>query len=61
MGLLIYFFGLKVKWIFDNVEGVCVRVEVGDLFFGNMDIWVLWNLIGGINGGVYIIDLINVF
>lgn len=35
-------------------------VENGDVLFGILDIWVLWNLIGGLWGGVYVIDVINV-
>ncbi|MFQ1046165.1 FGGY family carbohydrate kinase, partial [Acinetobacter sp. NIOH-H-8] len=52
LGLSTYFSGPKVKWILDNVEGARARAEAGDLLFGNMDTWVLWNLTGGINGGV---------
>ncbi|PRW71833.1 FGGY family carbohydrate kinase, partial [Pseudomonas fluorescens] len=54
LGLSTYFSGPKVKWILDNVEGARARAEAGDLLFGNMDTWVLWNLTGGTNGGVHI-------
>lgn len=45
-GLLIdsYFSGTKVKWILDNVEGTRERAEKGDLLFGNVDTWIMWNL-----------------
>ena len=59
LGLSTYFSGPKVKWILDNVEGARARAEAGDLLFGNMDTWVLWNLTGGINGGVHITDPTN--
>ena len=53
LGLSPYFSGSKIKWILDNVEGARERAEAGDLLFGNTDCWVLWNLTGGINGGVH--------
>ncbi|GAA3539782.1 glycerol kinase GlpK [Amycolatopsis ultiminotia] len=57
--LATYFSGPKVKWILDNVEGVRARAEAGDLLFGNMDTWVLWNMTGGTNGGVHVTDPTN--
>jgi glycerol kinase len=44
--LATYFSGPKIKWILDTVEGVRVRAEKGELAFGNMDTWVIWNLTG---------------
>ena len=49
----------KVKWILDNVEGARERAEAGDLLFGTPDTWVLWNLTGGVNGGVHATDVTN--
>ena len=48
-GLLIdaYFSGTKIKWILDNVEGARERAENGELLFGNVDSWLIWNLTGG--------------
>lgn len=48
-GLLIdaYFSGTKIQWILDNVEGARVKAENGDLIFGTVDTWLLWNLTGG--------------
>ena len=45
-GLLIdaYFSGTKVKWMLDNVEGARAKAEAGDLIFGTIDTWILWNL-----------------
>ncbi|MBM6859805.1 glycerol kinase GlpK [Clostridium saudiense] len=42
-----YFSGSKVKWILDNVEGAREEAEKGNLLFGNIDTWLIWNLTGG--------------
>lgn len=57
--LATYFSGPKIKWILDNVEGARARAEAGDLVFGNMDTWVLWNMTGGTDGGVHVTDPTN--
>lgn len=51
-GLLIntYPAGPRLKWILDNVEGVRERAENGELLFGTIDTWLLWNLTGGAEG-----------
>ena len=54
-----YFSGPKVKWILDNVDGARERAEAGELAFGTMDTWVLWNLTGGADGGVHATDVTN--
>src|ERR1700759_2228288 len=54
-----YFSGPKIKWILDNVDGARKRAEDGELAFGNMDTWVLWNLTGGKDGGVHATDVTN--
>jgi len=48
-GLLIdpYFSATKIAWILDNVEGARARAEAGELAFGTIDSWLLWNLTGG--------------
>lgn len=48
-GLLIdaYFSGTKIKWILDNVPGARERAECGELLFGTVDSWLIWNLTGG--------------
>ena len=48
-GLLIdpYFSGTKLKWLLDNVEGVRERAEAGELAFGTVDSWLVYNLTGG--------------
>ena len=57
--LATYFSGPKVRWILDNVDGARDKAEAGDLLFGNMDTWVLWNLTGGTEGGVHVTDVTN--
>src|SRR5690625_5251076 len=57
-GLLLdsYFSGTKIKWILDNVEGVRERAENGELAFGTMDSWLIWNFTGG---EVHVTDVTN--
>ncbi len=57
--LATYFSGPKVKWILDNVEGAREKAEAGDLVFGNMDTWTLWNMTGGVDGGLHVTDPTN--
>lgn len=57
--LATYFSGPKVKWILDNVEGAREAAESGKLVMGNMDTWVIWNLTGGVDGGVHVTDVTN--
>ncbi|NUT53725.1 MAG: glycerol kinase GlpK [Saccharothrix sp.] len=57
--LATYFSGPKVRWVLDNVEGARERAEAGDLLFGNMDTWLLWNMTGGVDGGVHVTDPTN--
>jgi glycerol kinase len=57
--LATYFSGPKIRWILDNVDGVRERAERGELLFGNMDTWVLWNMTGGTEGGVHATDPTN--
>ena len=57
--LATYFSGPKVKWILDNVQGARAAAEAGDLAFGNIDTWLIWNMTGGVNGGVHVTDVSN--
>ena len=59
LNLSTYFSGPKIKWILDNVPGARERAERGDLLFGNTDSWVVWNLTGGVDGGVHVTDVTN--
>ncbi|HXZ98721.1 MAG TPA: glycerol kinase GlpK [Candidatus Binatia bacterium] len=57
--LATYFSGPKIKWLLDNVAGLRSRAEAGELAFGNIDTWCIWNLTGGPNGGVHVTDVSN--
>jgi len=54
-----YFSGPKIKWLIENVSAVSEAVNKGTALFGNMDTWVLWNLTGGVHGGLHITDVTN--
>jgi glycerol kinase len=54
-----YFSGPKIKWMLDNVPGARERAAAGDLVFGNIDTWCIWNLTGGTDGGVHVTDVTN--
>lgn len=57
-GLVIdaYFSGTKIAWILDNVEGAREKAEKGDLLFGTIDTWLIWNLT---RGKVHVTDYSN--
>jgi len=54
-----YFSGPKIRWILDNVEGARARADAGELLFGNIDTWVIWNITGGPDGGAHVTDVTN--
>lgn len=54
-----YFSGLKLRWILKNVPRAVERAKAGELLFGNIDTFLLWNLTGGSNGGVHATDVTN--
>jgi glycerol kinase len=54
-----YFSGPKIKWILENDEGLREKAEAGDIIFGNIDSWVIWQLTGGTDGGVHVTDVTN--
>lgn len=57
-GLVIdaYFSGTKIAWILDNVEGAREKAEKGELLFGTVDTWLIWNLT---RGKVHVTDYSN--
>ena len=57
-GLIIdaYFSGTKIRWILENVPGARERAEKGELRFGTVDSWLVWNLTGG---KVHVTDVSN--
>ena len=57
--LATYFSALKIKWLLENVPGASAKAMAGDVLFGTMDSWVLWNLTGGPAGGVHLTDVTN--
>ncbi|MBS1840856.1 MAG: glycerol kinase GlpK [Acidobacteria bacterium] len=54
-----YFSGLKLRWILRNVKDAEERAKNGELLFGNIDTFLLWNLTGGSQGGVHATDVTN--
>jgi glycerol kinase len=54
-----YFSGGKLQWLLENVEGLREAAESGEAVFGNTDSWLLWNLTGGVDGGLHVTDVTN--
>jgi len=54
-----YFSGLKLRWILENVADARVKAAAGELLFGNIDTFLVWNLTGGPGGGVHVTDVTN--
>jgi glycerol kinase len=57
--LTTYFSGLKIRWILEHVKGARELAEAGDVVFGNIDTFLVWQLTGGCKGGVHITDVTN--
>lgn len=57
--LATYFSALKIRWILQTVRGARELADAGDLFFGNIDTYLVWKLTGGMNGGVHVTDVTN--
>ncbi|WP_328539913.1 glycerol kinase GlpK [Streptomyces sp. NBC_00344] len=54
-----YFSGPKAAWLLDHVPGLRNRAEHGEIAFGTIDSWLIWNLTGGTDGGVHVTDVTN--
>ena len=54
-----YFSGGKLRWMLDHVDGLRADAERGEAIFGTVDTWLLWNLTGGVSGGVHVTDVTN--
>lgn len=54
-----YFSAGKLQWLLENVDGVATDAARGDALFGTVDTWLLWNLTGGVRGGVHVTDVTN--
>ncbi|MBN9213792.1 MAG: glycerol kinase [Microbacterium sp. SCN 70-200] len=57
--LATYFSASKIAWILDHVDGAREAAASGDLLFGTPDTWIVWNLTGGVDGGIHITDVTN--
>jgi len=57
--LATYFAGPKLRWLLDNVPGLRARAENGEVLFGTVDSWLVWNLTGGPRGGRHLTDVTN--
>ncbi len=54
-----YFSATKLVWLFEHDPQLRERARAGELMFGTVDSWLLWNLTGGVNGGVHATDVTN--
>jgi glycerol kinase len=54
-----YFSATKIRWLLDHVGGLQDAVERGDVLCGTIDTWLVWNLTGGVEGGLHITDVTN--
>ncbi|KAK3726909.1 hypothetical protein QZH41_016705 [Actinostola sp. cb2023] len=54
-----YFSAVKLKWLIDNCEKVKKAVDEERCLFGTVDSWLLWNMTGGVSGGVHVTDITN--
>ena len=57
--LATYFSGPKIKWILDQNPEIREDIARGEVCFGNMDTWIIWNLTGGPKGGMHVTDVTN--
>jgi glycerol kinase len=57
--LATYFSGPKIKWLLDQSSSLRAEAQKGNVLFGNIDTWILWQLSGGVKGGVHITDVTN--
>lgn len=54
-----YFSGPKARWLLDELPGLRARAEAGEILFGTIDSWLIWQLTGGPRGGVHVTDVTN--
>ena len=54
-----YFSATKLEWLLEQVPGARARAEAGELAFGTVDSWLIWNLTGGPRGGLHVTDASN--
>jgi glycerol kinase len=54
-----YFSSLKIRWLLDHIAGARERAERGDVLFGTIDTFLVWQLTGGVDGGLHLTDVTN--
>ncbi|MGV9240360.1 FGGY family carbohydrate kinase, partial [Streptomyces nigra] len=54
-----YFSAPRIRWLFDHVDGLERRAQDGEVLFGTIESWLIWNLTGGKDGGLHITDATN--
>ena len=57
--LATYFSAPRIRWMLDHEPGLRERAERGEVLFGTMESWLIWNLTGGPDGGVHVTDVTN--
>ncbi|TQM68792.1 glycerol kinase [Actinomadura hallensis] len=57
--LATYFSAPRIRWTLDHTPGLRERAERGEVLFGTMESWLIWNLTGGADGGVHVTDVTN--
>jgi glycerol kinase len=57
--LATYFSAPRIRWLLDRTPGLRDRAERGDVIFGTMESWLIWNLTGGTDGGLHVTDVTN--
>jgi glycerol kinase len=57
--LATYFSAPRIRWLLDHTPGLRERAERGDVLFGTMESWLIWNLTGGPDGGAHVTDVTN--
>jgi glycerol kinase len=57
--LATYFSAPRIRWLLDHTPGLRERAERGEVLFGTMESWLIWNLSGGVDGGVHVTDVTN--
>ncbi|MGO9841155.1 MAG: glycerol kinase GlpK, partial [Candidatus Acidiferrales bacterium] len=54
-----YFSALKIRWILDNVRNARKLAETGEILCGTVDTYLIWQLTGGVHGGLHLTDVTN--
>jgi glycerol kinase len=57
--LTTYFSAPRIRWMLDHTPGLRQRAERGEVLFGTMETWLIWNFTGGVNGGLHVTDVTN--